>query len=186
MAALGCGAEPPQDEDEQRGRYTVEIVDASFPDDQKLAKRSRMSLSVRNAGASEIPNVVATVRGFDNRAEFRNAERIADPQRPVFAVNAIPKGGDTAYVDTYALGRLRPGQTKTFVWDVTAVKASAYRVTYRVSAGLDGKAVAVLPSGEPPTGEFVGTVERAAPTARVGADGKTIIRDGARIGPEDR
>ena len=186
LLAAGCGAEPPQDEDEPAGRHTVEIVEVSFPKDQKLAKRSRMTLAVRNVGTTEIPNVTATVRGFDESPDFSDAEAIADPQRPVFALNEMPKGSDTAYVDTYALGKLRPGQTKTFVWDVTAVEPRPYRITYRVSAGLDGKAVAVLPSGEAPAGEFVGTVERAAPSARVGADGETIIREGDRIGPEDR
>lgn len=187
VLAVGCGAAPRQDVGEPAGRHTVEIVDASFPSNQKLAKRSFMTLTVRNVGATEIPHLSATVQGFSERNDFSDAEKIADPERPVFALNRLPEGSESAYVNTYSLGRLRPGQTKSFTWDVTAVDARPYRIRYRVSAGLDGKATAVLPNGQPPAGQFAGTVERAAPTARVAAgDGETIIRDGKRIGPEKR
>ena len=49
----------------------------------------------------------------------------------------------TAYSNTWALGALQPGQTATFDWGVTAVKAGTYVVQYRVAAGLNGKAKAV-------------------------------------------
>ena len=186
LLLAGCGGPvAQQDEDEPQGRYKVEVVKAEFPTEQKMAKRSTMEIAVRNVDARTIPNIAVTVSSFDIRGADEDSPN-ADPARPIFAVNKIPKGGDTAYLDTYALGNLRPGQTKTFRWDVTAIYPGAFRLKYRIAAGLDGKAVAVLPNGDPPAGEFVGTVERAAPVARVGADGETIIRDGERIGPRDR
>ena len=39
---------------------------------------------------------------------------------------AAPKGGETAYVDTWALGPLSPGQERTFRWGVTAVRPGKY------------------------------------------------------------
>ena len=35
-----CGSAKKQDEDERAGNYELEVVEASFPDKQKLAKRS--------------------------------------------------------------------------------------------------------------------------------------------------
>jgi len=54
----------------------------------------------------------------------------------------VPAIGETAYVGTWALGPLKPGEQKTFRWDVTAVRAGPYEITYEVAAGLDGKAKA--------------------------------------------
>ncbi len=55
---------------------------------------------------------------------------------------------------TSALGPLKPGQTKTFKWDVTAVVAGKYSLKYAIAAGLNGKAKAVLAGGGAPTRPF--------------------------------
>jgi len=39
-----------------------------------------------------------------------------------------PRGAETAYKDTWALGALKPGRSKTFNWDVTAVDVEDGRV----------------------------------------------------------
>ena len=80
-----------------------------------------------------------------------------------------------AYVDTWSLGPLAPGESKRFRWDVTAVKAGPYQLRYTVAAGLDGKARAVDADGEAPQGIFSGTVSDKAPQTKIAADGKTII-----------
>ena len=69
---------------------------------------------------------------------------------------AAPEGGETAYVDTWALGPLKPGEEKTFKWNVTAVQAGPYQLNYAVAAGLDGKAKAVGAGGDAPAGLFIG------------------------------
>lgn len=189
--ALGsCGGGERQDANEPVGRFPVSVVRAEFPTAQKLAKRSQMEIVVRNTGRRAVPNVAVTVRGFDERLQGRG---LADPERPVFVINgepkeigsfpeskdAAPEGGETAYVDTWALGRLRPGQRKSFRWSVTAVEAGAFRLSYEVAAGLDGKARAVAAGGGIPRGQFRGTVSDEAPESRVADDGVTII-DGTR------
>jgi hypothetical protein len=73
---------------------------------------------------------------------------------------SLPGGGETAYVNTWALGALAPGKTRTFVWQVTPVKAGTYTVHYTVAAGLAGKAKARLATGAPVQGQF--TVDIAA------------------------
>ena len=160
LAFAGCGGGERQDENEPEGNFAVEVVRASFPDHQKLAKSSDLVVTVRNAGDETIPNIAVTVNGFDKRKKDPD---LADPTRPVFAVNGVqveiagfpeakdatPRGCDTAYVNTWACGPLKPNEQKTFRWTVTAVQAGDYRIDWRVAAGLDGKAKAVAAGGGP-------------------------------------
>jgi hypothetical protein len=187
LAVAGCGSGERQDENEPEGSFPVEVVRATFPEDQKLAKSSNMIVTVRNAGRDTIPNIVVTVNGFDIR---KTDPDLADPSRPVFALNGVqveiagfpeakdasPRGCDSAFVNTWACGPLRPNQQKTFRWSVTAVKAGEFKVDWRVAAGLDGKAKAVAAGGGPaPRGQFSGKISDAAPDVRVADDGKTIV-----------
>jgi hypothetical protein len=173
LVVAGCGGGGPrQDADEPSGAFKVQVVDAKFPDKQSLAKRSRMTISVKNVDTRTIPNVAITVKSFD---QTKNDPTLADPRRPQFVVNTGPAGGDTVYVGTSALGPLKPGETKTFKWDVTAVVAGKYSLKYAVSAGLNGKARAVLAGGGRPSGEFTGVISNKAPEAKVADDGKTVV-----------
>jgi hypothetical protein len=188
VAALaGCGGGERQDEDEPEGDFAVEVVDASFPEDQKLAKSSNLVLTVRNAGNRTIPNIAVTVDGFNVR---RADPALADPERPQFVINGVPRdiggfpeakdasplGCDTAYVNTWACGPLAAGKQRTFRWSVTAVQAGDFEISWRVAAGLDGKAKAVSPGGgEAPSGSFSGTVSDEAPQVRVADDGRTVV-----------
>jgi len=187
LAVAGCGGGERQDENEPEGNFPVEVVRAAFPDQQKLAKSSDMVVTVRNAGRKTIPDIAVTVNGFDKR---KMDPDLADPSRPVFALNGVqveiagfpeakdasPRGCDTAYVNTWACGPLKPGRQRTFRWSVTAVQAGDFKIDWRVAAGLDGKAKAVAAGGGPaPRGQFSGTVSDEAPDVRVADDGKTIV-----------
>src|ERR1044071_260221 len=95
LVVAGCGsAGPRQDKDEPSGNYKVQIVEAKFPSEQSLAKRSVMSITVKNVDSKTIPNVAVTVKSFDQR---KNDPTLADPRRPQFVVNTGPSGGETAY-----------------------------------------------------------------------------------------
>ncbi len=173
LLVSGCGGGGPrQDADEPSGDYRVQVTEAKFPSKQALAKRSIMKITVKNVDTKTIPNVSVTVKSFDQR---KNDPTLADPTRPQFIVNTGPRGGETAYVGTSALGPLKPGQSKTFRWDVTAVEAGPYNVKYAVSAGLDGKARAVLAGGGIPNGAFTGRISSKAPQAHVADDGSTVV-----------
>lgn len=188
LLASGCGGER-QDENEPSGDFPVEVVSAEFPEDQKLAQSSRLLITVRNAGDETIPNIGASVEGFQYRVE--DDPTLADPSRPVFAVNgdpvqiarfpeakdATPRGCDTAYAATWACGPLRPGEEKTLRWAVTAVRAGRFELEWQVNAGLDGDARAVTAGGRAPAGSFKGTVSDVAPRARIGDDGETVITE---------
>jgi hypothetical protein len=186
VLAAGCGGGERQDEDEPEGDYAVEVTRASFPEKQRLAQSSDLVISVRNAGDRAVPNLAVTVNGFSYRLDEPD---LADPERPQFVLNGVPReiggfpeakdatplGCDTAYVDTWACGPLRPGRTRTFRWSVTAVKAGPYEISYRVAAGLDGKAKAVTAGGGAPKGSFAGDVSNEAPDVRVADDGRTVV-----------
>jgi hypothetical protein len=172
LLVAGCGGGQRQDANEPSGNFRIQVVEAKFPDKQALAKRSVMRITVKNVDTRTIPNVAVTVKSFD---VTKNDPTLADPRRPQFVVNKGPAGGDTAYVGTSALGPLKPGQTKTFLWDVTAVKAGKYSLKYAVAAGLNGKAHAVLAGGGAPKGQFVGVVSNKTPNAKVADDGKTVV-----------
>jgi hypothetical protein len=189
IAAVGCGGGERQDENEPEGDFAVEVVESSFPQKQKLAQSSDLVITVRNSGDETVPNVAVTVSGLNYRA---TQPGLADPERPQFVVNGVPReiggfpeakdatplGCDTAYVNTWACGPLKPGAERTFVWKVTAVKAGPYKVAWRVAAGLNGKAKAVAAGGGPaPNGTFSGTVSRAAPEVRIADDGKTVVSE---------
>jgi hypothetical protein len=187
IAATGCGGGERQDADEPEGEFPVQVLNATFPERQKLAQSSNLVITVRNAGTETIPNIALTVDGFNYR---RDDPDLADRERPRFAVNGVPveiagfpeakdatpRGCDTAYVNTWACGPLRPDAQTTFRWSVTAVQAGPFKVDWRVAAGLDGKANAVSAGGGPaPSGSFAGSVSSKAPQTRIGEDGRTVV-----------
>ena len=175
----GCGGER-QDADEPEGEFTLEVVEASFPERQSIAERSTMRIEVRNTDDREIPNLAVTVETEpDGRGEagvaFAQAgddPRLADADRPVWVVDRGPEGGTTAYTNTWALGPLFPGQSKTFEWRVTAVRPGDFSIGYRVSPGLDGKAVPA--QGQRTTGSFDVTVADEPVPARVNDEGEVV------------
>jgi len=191
LAALvlgGCASTKQQDENEPVGNYRVEIVDANFPAKQKLAQSSRLVIRVRNAGSTTVPNIAMTVNGFGRRKKDPD---LADPERPQFVINGRPQtiggvpeakdqspfGCETVYVNTWACGKLKPRADRTFEWNVTAVAAGRYKLSYRVAAGLDGRAKAVAAGDGILSGSFAGVVSEKAPATRVAdGDGKTVVK----------
>lgn len=144
VLAAGCGSGPQQDADEPSGDFKLNIARATFPRAQGLAETNPLRITVRNDGTETIPNVALTVDGISAQSA---APDNADQERPVWILNQGPTGGVTAYVNTWALGPLKPSQQKTFTWSLTAITGGVHTLRYRASAGLNGKARAV-PWGE--------------------------------------
>ena len=145
---------------------------ATFPTFQRLAQHTRMVISVRNTGLKTIPDIAVTITdppygtAVQAFGRFVSQPGLASHSRPVWIIdrppgpctysclNGGPGGAVTAYSNTWALGRLAPGQTATFIWGVTAVAAGTHFVRYEVAAGLNRKAKARLSTGAIPTGTF--------------------------------
>jgi hypothetical protein len=181
LAVSACGGGQTQAANEPSGNYPVAVDVATFPAVQRLAQRTHLVISVRNAGTKTIPNVAITIcnvtcaypapkgEGTSAQAFSTNIGQpyVANPSRPVWIINRSPgpcgysclNGGQgaavTAYSNTWALGSLAPGHTARFDWGLTAVQAGDYVVAWEVAAGLNGKAKAVLKTtGTLPKGTF--------------------------------
>jgi hypothetical protein len=168
----GCGGGERQDKNEPSGSFALEVTDASFPAKQTLAEPTKLSIRVKNTDSKTLPDVAVTVDSFSSSTKDAS---LADPQRPVWIVDAGPLGGDSAYVRTWALGPLAPGATKTFTWKVTAVQAGTHTVGDKVSPGLDGKARAADPAKS--SGSFTVDISRKPAPARVDPATGAVIRD---------
>ena len=182
----GCGGTA-RNAHEPSGTFTVE-VHGRFPARQAIARNTKLGLIVRNAGARSIPNVAVTLDSFYYTSTYPH---LASNKKPVWIVNTgpgvvsrrpvqteeinPPGGGETAYVNTWALGPLAPHASKLFLWRVTPVKAGLHTVHYTVSAGLDGKSLARLAGGGRAVGKFVAAIAPKPPVTHVNPETGLIV-----------
>jgi hypothetical protein len=192
LLAVGCGGTR-QDAHEAKGTFAVQVVRAFFPAHQAIARQTHLLLQVRNVGAQTVPNLAVTIDSF---AYTDTYPELAYNKRPIWVVEegpgAIPKrpvesqavsppgGGQTAYVNTWALGPLAPGHTGTFLWRVVPVKAGAYTVHFTVATGLSGKARALadlrsLAGGAPPRGHFAVDIAPRPPATHVDPETGQVV-----------
>ena len=179
LAALSaCGGGESQDANEAEGTFRVDVTDASFPSDQSIAGQEMMRIRVRNPGEEALPNVAVTVetkgkRPGDGPVAFGQSSgdsRLADRNRPVWVLETGPRGGTSAYSNTWSLGRLPAGRSRTFEWKLTPVEPGTYSIAYRVAPGLDGKAR--LAAGSKARGTFDVTISDEPVPARVNDRGE--------------
>jgi hypothetical protein len=172
LAGCGGGSER-QDADEPRGTWRVDVLEARFPERQQLAQAERMTIRVRNEEERTIPNLAVTVVGF---TAADSASTLSDPTRPVWIVDRSPRGGDTAYTDTWALGPVPAGEEREFTWRVTPVVAGEREVRFRVAAGLDGRALARTEGGDVPGGRFAVRISREPADSRIDPETGEVVR----------
>ena len=190
VAVSGCGGSS-QDANEREGTYELEVADASFPAKQGIAEQTTMRIRVRNAEQETAPNVAVTVEtqgaggsagGLTAFGQKASDSRLADPNRPIWILDREPPGGTSAYANTWTLGPLKGGETKTFEWKLTAVEPGEYSLAYRVEPGLDGKAK--LAEGSKAEGTFdVRVVDEPVP-ARVNSKGEVVRGEEAGAGKD--
>jgi hypothetical protein len=188
LVMAGCGGGTRQDAGERSASYRVDVVKASFPAQQSIARPEQMELEVKNEGSRRIPSLAITVDSFQYRSSYPG---LADPRRPIWAIEegpgpaanpavntqevSKPGGGQTAYVNTWSLGSLAPGATHIYVWKVVPVVSGEHVVHYSVAAGLAGKASAVSSSGGKVQGSFTIQIAGEPPATHVdAATGKVV------------
>jgi hypothetical protein len=160
LLASGCGGDARQDAADHDATYRVTVPHATFPARQSLATTTELRIAVHNDDGRTIPNLAATITagvGGTSIAAFGEESPVsgqASSSRPVWIVDDGPADGDTAYANTWAIGPLAAGQTKTFVWRVTAVVPGTYSVRYALFGSLAGKSKLQLKSGATPHGTF--------------------------------
>jgi hypothetical protein len=199
LAVSACGSAQSQAAHEPRGTFAVNVT-ASFPASQQIAQHTHLVIAVRNTSRQTIPNVAVTIcnvtcayparegEGSSAQAFGANIDQpgAANPSRPNWIVDRGPgrcgyscqNGGQgagvTAYANTWALGRLRPGRTARFDWALTAVARGRHTVAWEVAAGLNGRARAVLSDGARPHGTFAVHISTAAPQTYVNDKGQIL------------
>ena len=200
LAIAGCGSGARQDAGEPSGNFPVQVTTASFPTFQRLAQHTRMVISVRNVGTKTIPNLAVTIcnttcsypapvgegTSVAAFAQYLNQAGLASHSRPVWVVERPPglcgyscvNGGAGANVsaaaNTWQGGQLRPGQTATIRWGLTAVAPGKFVVAWEIAAGIYGKAKAVLPGGGLPHGSFAVNIARAPAQSYVNDKGQVV------------
>ena len=189
VAVSGCGGES-QDANEAEGSFRLEVSDASFPAKQSIAEATTMRIRVRNPEQRTVPNVAVTVQtkgakagdGVTAFGQKSDDARLADSSRPIWILDEEPKGGTSAYANTWSLGPMKAGETKTFEWKLTAVEPGSYSLAYRVAPGLDGKAR--LAAGSKARGIFTVQVADEPVPARVNSKGQVVRGEEAGAGKE--
>jgi hypothetical protein len=197
VALSGCGGGTRQDASGPSGNFPVDVAAATFPASQRIAEHTHLVVAVRNSGTKTIPNVAVTITNpvsgtaadvFGYVVKTTGSTKgLASRSRPVWVIDQGPGaclyscqyggagGAITAYSGTWALGALKPGATATFNWGVTAVRSGTYQIEYRVAAGLNGKAEAVLSDGSRPVGTFKVTIHGAPEQSYVNNQGQVIV-----------
>jgi hypothetical protein len=183
----GCGGGSRQDANEPKGLFPIKVVKATFPAKQRLADRTALVIEVQNSGSQTVPNIAVTILGKGPGEAHAFAEDnpqpgLADPSRPIWELDAGPRGGDTAYYNTWALGPLAPGAVRTFRWDVTAVASGRHTISYKVGAGLNGKARALGPGGAEPGGAFTVQIDGTPARSHVNPSNGKVVKAPPTIG----
>jgi hypothetical protein len=200
LALSACGGGQGQAAHEPRGKFTVDVSTAHFPASQQISQHAHLVIAVRNTSRKTIPDVAVTIcnvtcaypapkgEGSSAHAFAANIDQpyAANPSRPNWIVDRGPGkcgyscqnsgqgAGVTAYSNTWALGKLRPGHTARFDWAVTAVARGRHIVAWEVAAGLNGKARAVLSDGSRPHGTFAVHISTAPPQTYVNDNGQIV------------
>lgn len=199
LMLAACGSSR-QDTKEPKRRFHVVVPSATFPVTQTLAQHSQLVIKVTNTDRRTLPNVAVTIcnvtchypapigEGTSVKpfANYLNMPGVASHSRPVWIIDSPPgvcgyscanggAGSDfTADANTWAAGALKPGQTAVFKWGVTAVQPGRFTVAWEVSAGIYGKAKAVLADGSTPQGSFVVNIAHAPAQSFVNDTGQIV------------
>jgi hypothetical protein len=172
FVAAGCGGGERQDASETAGTYDVQVVSASFPEDQAISSKAKLRIVVRNAGKKAIPDLAISLQGLSDR---NPGPGIADPEQPLWIVEDQPTADTTAYDFTWAMGRVESGDTKSFELNLDPAVPGTHEVKWEVAAGLTGKAMARSSNGSRPAGTFTVRVSDAPPAARVDPDTGAVV-----------
>jgi hypothetical protein len=167
LATGGCGGAG--DRPAGGAAHTVQVVRVAFAPLQRLGQVSSFVMTVRNADDTTIPDLVVTLRGFSRRA---GSER-----RPLWIVDAAPRGAVTAVDDTWAAGPLRPGRRATLRWRVLAVLPGTHELDYTIAAGLGDGARARLPGGRAARGTLSVRVIAKPALARIDPRTGRVVRE---------
>jgi hypothetical protein len=184
----GCGGGSEQTHGEAKRSYKMSISAATFPAKQSISKPVQLRVKVLNEESRAVPNVAITVDSFSYVEKY---PELAASNRPVWVVErgpgaiplrpvqsqavSPPGGGQTAYINTWALGRLNAKATRTFTWTVVPVKSGSHDLHLTVTAGLAGNARATLARGGAVTRSFAAKIAALPPSRHVDPETGRVV-----------
>ena len=179
MAGCGGGSTTTTSSDnggQGSGVYRVEVPVATFPAVQHIDSGAVMRIDVRNIGDRPLPNLTATIT-TDNAntsapafATRDDQPGLAEPSRPFWIIDLPPVDGASALANSWTLGSVAPGETKSFIWQVHPIRSGARAVRWRIAPAFNGGS-AQLADGSAPTGRFPVVVRGIAPSATIEPNG---------------
>jgi hypothetical protein len=188
LVLSGCGGGSEQTHGEAKRSYKMRISAATFPAKQSISKPVQLRVKVHNEESRAVPNVAITVDSFSYVEKY---PELAASNRPVWVVErgpgAIPArpvqsqavsppgGGQTAYINTWALGPLSAKATRTFTWTVVPVKSGSHDVHLTLVAGLAGNARATLARGGAVTRSFAAKIAALPPSRHVDPETGRVV-----------
>jgi hypothetical protein len=172
VSATACGGGERQDADEPAGTFEVQVITASFPEEQSISQDAPMRIVVRNPGKEAIPDLAISLSGLSDR---NPAPGLADPEQPLWIIEKQPGAAATADGFTWAMGQVKPGATSSFELTLNPAVAGTHEVKWTVAAGLNGKAMARSSSGARPAGTFTVRVSDKPAQARVDPDTGEVV-----------
>ncbi|MGZ8667261.1 MAG: hypothetical protein ACXWZM_09145 [Solirubrobacterales bacterium] len=191
LGSCGGGGES-QFSNQSAGRFPVEVTAASFPARQQLDQNAYLRIGVRNRGQKTMPAMAVTItiggkKGVESTQPFSIRDPqpgLASPDRPVWILADTypriagvpgPGGAQTSNNKTFDFGSLKPGQARVGVWKLGAVKPGAYKLRYRIDAGLSGSQEAVnAGGGGPPIGSFAARIALKPQLTRINSKGEIV------------
>jgi hypothetical protein len=190
VALIACGDDSP-DEDEASGKYSVKVVTAEFPTEQRLGETVLLRLGVRNTGDKAVPALTMTIsvggrEGRTSSLPFTIHDPqpgLAQPDRPVWVLSATyprltgssePGGAQSANQKTFNFGRLKPGATVEAIWKLSAVREGRFPLLYSVDADLQGSAKAVTGNETRPGGSFAVEISSTPQDVEVTDSGEVV------------
>lgn len=197
-ALLGaCGGESSSDANEAGGTYEVRVTEADFPSEQQLGQTSLLRLGLRNDGERTVPNLAVTISiagkaGDTSMLPFGirdETAELAQPDRPVWVLAATyprrqgssqPGGAETSNDKTFAFGPLKPGETTSAVWKLSAVRAGDYTLRYAVAANLSGSGKARTGGDKPSGGSLETEISTVTPEVEVTDSGEVVEKSQPR------
>jgi hypothetical protein len=176
---------------EPTGTFEVKVTEATFPTEQQLGQTALLRLGIRNTGHKAVPSLVVTftIAGKEGTASslpfaiHDPQEGLAQSERPVWVLaEKYPRlvgsnesaGATTANRRTFNFGALKPGETTTAVWKLSAVRPGKYTLLYTVGAGSSGSAKAETAQGVKPGGSFVTEIRTETPETEVTDSGEVV------------
>jgi hypothetical protein len=175
VSFAACGGGQRQDAEEPAGTFEVQVVTASFPEEQSISQDAPMRIVVKNPGKETIPDLAISLSGLSDR---NPGPGLADPEQPLWIIEKQPGAAVTANGFTWGMGAVPPGGTSEFELTLNPAVPGTHEVKWTVAAGLNGKAMARSSSGSRPAGTFTVRVSDEPPPARVDPDTGEVVTGG--------